>query len=384
MLASMLSATGTEEVLQEQQPVAMEGAPTSPKAILVQPAASALPRIYCRATSAPSSKHPLLPCQATPEILLGSIPTEDKAIAQHRSSDAQSDSRNIEPAVAGQHHAPSVSIVQGSMPGDEVRSAPVAPYNIVTSGEYAFANKREITDSIAPRSPFSAPPHGHLISDVITGSDSSQELPHHSSNQQESSGGLGQTLSELQDRACLRAVCHMDTYSLSRQLKPQPGGNSDDNLFCPDFQQAHAFPEYNIGNKSVRDSSSWSWVSAEADSFQHQNCCFEQDDTLAVAPSPLACEKQEAWHERCQRQQQEEVCLSSHVQNAPAQGSTKWDPMPFKTVDMLTSMDDMCDDGFVAEASRWIVQNYGSHIPSAGELQLACTCSLLVLGQLLM
>ena len=41
---------------------------------------------------------------------------------------------------------------------------------------------------------------------------------------------------------------------------------------------------------------------------------------------------------------------------------------------MITSMDDMCDDGFVAEASRWIVQNCGSHIPSAGELQLACTC----------
>jgi len=52
--------------------------------------------------------------------------------------------------------------------------------------------------------------------------------------------------------------------------------------------------------------------------------------------------------------------LSSSVQDAPAQGSTEWEPMLFKTVAMTTSMDDMSDDGFVAEASRWIVQNCGS------------------------
>ncbi len=387
----------------------MDEAPTSPKAVLVQPAATALPHIYCRVASAPSSKSPLLPCQPSLEASPRSIPTEGQAIAQHRRSDAQSDSRDMEPVAAGQYHVPSISVVQASTPGHEVKGAPVAPYNMVTSGEYASANKREITDSMAPRSPFSPPPHRHLISDVITGSDSSQDLPHHSSIQQESSGGLGQALSELQDDARLRAICHMDTDSLSGQPKPEPAGNNDDKLFCPEFQQArHAFPEYYIGNKPVRDSSSWSWVSADADKFQHQSCFFEQDGALAVASSPSAGWKQEAWHESRQQQhqqqqqhhqqqhqhqhqhqqqqqqqqqqhqqQQQQVCLSSSGQDAPAQGLTDWEPLPFKTLDMITSMDDMSDDGFAAEASRWIVQNYGGHIPteslaSAGELRLPC------------
>ena len=266
--------------------MAMDKAPTSPKAVLVQPAATALPRIYCRVASAPSSKPPLLPCQPSLEASTRSIPTEGQAIAQHRRSDAQSDSRDKEPVAAGQYHDSSINVLPGSMPGD--KRAPIASCNVVTSGEHASAIKREITDSIAPRSPFSAPPHRHLISDMITGSDSSQELPHHSSIQQESSGELGPALSELQDDPRLRAICHMDTYSLSGQPKPQPGGNNDDNLFCPDFQQArHAFPEYNIGNKPVRDSSSWSWASANADKFQHQSCFFEQDGALAVALSPF-------------------------------------------------------------------------------------------------
>ena len=377
LLASILFGIGTDEVLQEQQPVALEEAPTSPKAIWVQPAASAPPRVYCRVTSAPSSKHPLLPCQPSSAVLLRSIPIEGKAIAQHRSSDAQPDSRDMEPAAAGQYHRPSISIVQGSMPGDKVRCAPAASCNIVTSGEYASVNKREIALSIAPRSPLSAPPHRHLISDVITGSDSSQELPNHHSKQQDFGGGLGQTLSELQDHARLRAICHKDTCPSPGQAKSQPGSNNDDNIFFPDFQQPrHAFPEDDIrvSDKSVKDSSSWSWASADADSFQHQNCFFEQDGTLAVS-LPSASRKQEAWYESWrQQQQQQKVCTSSSFQDAPAQGSAEWEPMPCKTVDMITSMDDTSDDGFVAEASRWIVQNYGSHIPSAGELLLPCTC----------
>ena len=370
LLASMLYAIGTKGVLQEQQPVIMEEAPTSPKAILVQPAASALPRIYCRVPSAPSSKHPCLPCQPSTEVSPRSIPVEGEAIAQHRSSDAQSDSRIMEAAAAGQYHGPSISIVQGSMPGHGVKGAPVAFSNIITSGEYASAIKHETTVSIAPKSPLSAPPHRHLISEVNTGSDSSQELPNHSSKQQDFGGGLGQNVSELQDHAHLRAVCHMDTYSPPGQPKPHPGCNTDNNFFCPDLQQAHhACREYDISTKSVRDSSSWSWASADADSFQYQSCLFEQDGTLAVASLPSACWTQEAWHENCQQQQQ--VCFPSSGQDAPGQGSTDWEPLPSKTLDMITSMDDMSDDGFVAEASRWIVQNYGS--PSVGELQLACT-----------
>jgi len=376
LLASMSFGIGTDKVLQEEQPVAMEDAPTSPRAIYVQPAASALPHIYCRVASAQSSKHPLLPSESSPEVSLRSISVQDKATVQHSSSDAQSASRDIEPMAAGQHHAPSISVVQGSMPGDEVRCAPAASYNIVTSGEYASAIEHETTVSIAPGNPLSAPPHAHLISDEITGSYSSQELPQHYSKQQD----FFQTLSELQDLTCLRAICHQDTHSLPGQPRLQPGGNNDDNFFCADFQQAqHAFPEYDIGNKSVRDSSSWSRASADADSFQHRDCLFEQDGTLTVASLPSASWKQQAWHESCQQQQHQlqQVRLSSSVQDAPAQGSTEWEPMLFKTVAMTTSMDDMSGDGFVAEASRWIVQNCGSHIPtesfpSAGKLQLPC------------
>jgi len=198
LLASMSFGIGTDKVLQEEQPVAMEDAPTSPRAIFVQPAASALPHIYCRVASAQSSKHPLLPSESSPEVSLRSISVQDKATVQHSSSDAQSASRDIEPMAAGQHHAPSISVVQGSMPGDEVRCAPAASYNIVTSGEYASAIEHETTVSIAPGNPLSAPPHAHLISDEITGSDSSQELPQHYSKQQD----FFQTLSELQDHTC--------------------------------------------------------------------------------------------------------------------------------------------------------------------------------------
>ncbi len=344
----------------------MDEVPTSPKAILVQPAASALPCIYCRGTSAPSRKRPLLPCQPSPEVFPRSITVEGKAIAQHRSSDAQSDSRDMESAAAGEHHGPSTSVVQGSMPCDEVKGAPVAHYNIVTSGEYASAIKHKTTVSIAPGSPFSAAPPRHLISEVITGSDSSQELPQHYSDQQDFSSGLSQALSELQDYAC-----HVDTYSPPAQPKPQPGGNNDNKVFCPDFQQFHhAFPDYDISNQSVRDSSIWVCASADADSFQYQNCFFDQYGT--PAPSPWASWRQAAWDKSCQQQQQQQqICLSSSVQDTIAQGSTEWYPMPSKTMDNTTSIDDMSDDGFAAEASRWIVQNYGSHTSSAGELKYA-------------
>ncbi|KAL0047770.1 hypothetical protein WJX82_011500 [Trebouxia sp. C0006] len=238
---SSVQCEGTEEILQKQKPMAMDEAPTSPKA---------------------------------------------------------SDSRDMEPVAAGQYHVPSISVVQASTPGHEVKGAPVAPYNMITSGEYASANKREIIDSMAPRSPFSPPPHRHLISDVITGSDSSQELPHHSSIQQESSGWKQEAWHE------------------SRQQQQQQ----------PQQHQHHQ---------------------------QHQQHQQQQQH-----------HQQQQQQQHHQQQQQQQVCLSSSGQDAPAQGLTDWEPLPFKTLDMITSMDDMSDNGFAAEASRWIVRNYGSHIPT--------------------
>ena len=384
---------------------------TPPKAVMVRPAASAMPHIFCSVANPPSYRHPNKPPRVItkqqpnapgrhqphqPHVSIKAPPSESEVHThsgscrepstsnqEQSSADAQSDGGRAEAIAACQH---SRGHSQQGLQDGVTDTKQIAPYNVITSGEYVSTIKRAPSPMVGSDRQLAAPSEPCVSYGSIKGSDSSQEMLQGHSQQHAASAGDWRDPGKLQDDAVFEPYSNgcSGADPLRQTTCSQPESNRGCAFDTPHNQQAlwasdlstgaqqaqHAAVEHDYVTFSPRHPASSHWARSSSISEHSVLDCASE---LLAAPSQhkvmLPAWERKAWqhsrqlqhhhqrqHQQQQQQQQQQTIMSLYALQSSGPGQSEWQLMSGNPCDLDAFVGGDSAD-FAVEASMWMLQN---------------------------
>ena len=376
---------------------------TPPRAVMVRPAASATPHIFCSVANPPSYRHPNKPPRVStkqqpnapgrhqpyqPHVSIKVYPSESEmpthsgscheqatSNQEQSSADTQSDGGRAEAITACQ---PRCGHSQQGLQDGVADTKQIAPYNVVTSGEYASTIKRAPIPMVGSDNPLPTPSERCVSYGTVKGSDSSQGMLQGHSQQHAASAGDWRDPSRLQDDAPFAAYTNgcSGAYPVRQTTCLQPQSNRGCELDTPHNQQAlwaseygggaqqaqHAVVEHDYVTISPRHRQSWHWARSSSSVSEHsaQGCASEQRSApshhSAMSPAWERKAWRHSWQQQQQQQQQQQTSMSLDALQSSGPGPSEWQLTSCKPRDLDAFVGGDSAD-FAVEASMWMLQN---------------------------
>ena len=404
---------GPEE---ESKPITLGTRLTPPRAVMVRPAASATPHIFCSVANPPSYRHPNKPPRVItkqqpnapgrhqphqPHVSIKAPPSESEVHThsgscrepstsnqEQSSADAQSDGGRAEAIAACQH---SRGHSQQGLQDGVTDTKQIAPYNMITSGEYASTIRRAPSPLMGSDSPLPAPSDCCVSHGAVKGSDSSQGMLQGHWQQHAASAGGWRDLGRLPDDAPFAAYTNgcSGAYPVRQTSCLQPQSNGGCELDTPHDQQAPWTSEFGAGAQqaqhdvmehdyvtiSPRHRQSWHWAGSSSSTSEHsaQGCASERFAAPSHHSAMASAWERKAWRHSCQQQQQQQQqrSVSLDALQSSGLGSSEWQLTSCKPRDLDAFVGGDSAD-FAVEASMWMLQN--DDAADAMQLQVRCDC----------